>query len=67
MPHIIAEAFARWKRGQIDATEYSGIYRAAEDSPQRCANDSRDAYRIVNGVPLCAACVLRTTRKPVRV
>lgn len=67
MPHIIVEAFARWKRGQIDTTEYSGIYRAVEEPPTRCANDSRDAYRIVNGVPLCAACVLRATRKQVKV
>lgn len=67
MPHIIAEAFTRWKRGHINTAEYSEVYRAAEEPPQRCANDTRSAYQIIDGVPLCAACVLRITRKRVQV
>lgn len=65
MSHIISQAFSYLKAGHIDTTEYRRIYQATEPLAPTCAECGRQPYRVVSGVVLCAACVLRTTRKRV--
>ncbi len=66
MSHIIiAEAYSRLKAGHINPAEYSRIYEATEPLAQTCAECGREPYRMVRGVVLCAACVLRIERKRV--
>ena len=65
MSHIINQAFSHLKAGHIARDEYRRIYEATEPLAPTCAECGRQPYRVVAGVVLCAACVLRTTRKRV--
>lgn len=65
MSHIINQAFSHLKAGHIARDEYRRIYEATEPLAPTCAECGRQPYRVVRGVVLCAACVLRTTRKRV--